>query len=105
MALTECTVAQLESLFKLKLLKDDDDKVLNELSSSDTVFDIMSNSNSDSDSDTGLSAVFGFFRHIETVNVFPAPSAIPRIPKEQIQQSDVAIKSLLVQLDEFMARR
>ncbi|KAF9203928.1 hypothetical protein BGZ59_001358 [Podila verticillata] len=143
---SECTVAQFGSLFKLKLLKDDDDKVLNELgvagccawcgrctgsacprkqdkilqvpnpvpqpplrpltpsttgaAFSDTVYDSMSNSDSE---DTGLS---------DTMNVFPAPSAIPRMHKEPIQQitsevkqSDAAIKSLLVQLDDFVVQR
>lgn len=75
----------------------------------DTVYHSMSNS--DSDSDAVLSDVFEFFRHVETVNVFPAKSATPGMSKEQVQQItakaqrlDAAIKSLLVQLDDFVVQ-
>ncbi|KAG0087929.1 hypothetical protein BGZ93_010672 [Podila epicladia] len=67
---------------------------------------VNSMSGSDSNSDAVLSNVFDFFRHIETVDLSPAPSVPPFMSTEQIQQItartqrlDADVKLLLVLLD------
>ncbi|KAF9332601.1 hypothetical protein BG006_004524, partial [Podila minutissima] len=76
----------------------------------DTVYNSMSDS--DSYTDAVLSNVSEFFRHIETVDLSPAPSVLPSMSKEQIlqitakaQQLNADIRSLLVQLDDFLVQR
>ncbi|KAG0354066.1 hypothetical protein BG005_006765 [Podila minutissima] len=76
----------------------------------DTVYNSMSDS--DSYSDAVLSNVSEFFRHIETVDLSPTASVLPSMSREQIlqiiakaQQLNADIRSLLVQLDDFLVQR